>query len=190
MQMKDRIKEIQEYVQMSQQDFAACLEISAATLSGIYNGRSQPTIKTANAIHSSFPEINTDWLMFGTGDMFVDGKKEKTEKIDVVPSVPQKDSVSVTPAIEPEASASAQVSASGPQIAGMMFPSESEPYAQPSSQPRRNTSSQRREQQSIGRGSQGYINNGKYIDNVQRRIKEIRVFFDDGTYESFVPSSK
>ena len=63
MQMKDRIKEIQEYVQMSQQDFAACLEISAATLSGIYNGRSQPTIKTANAIHSSFPEQEICLLM-------------------------------------------------------------------------------------------------------------------------------
>ena len=27
------------------------------------------------------------------------------------------------------------------------------------------------------------------VDNRPRRIKEIRVFFDDGTYESFVPSS-
>ena len=28
------------------------------------------------------------------------------------------------------------------------------------------------------------------IDRKERKIKEIRVFFDDGTYESFVPSSK
>ena len=30
--------------------------------------------------------------------------------------------------------------------------------------------------------------NVKIIDNRPRRIKEIRVFYDDGTYESFVPS--
>ena len=30
----------------------------------------------------------------------------------------------------------------------------------------------------------------KIIDKPSRKIKEIRVFFDDGTYESFVPSSK
>ena len=31
-------------------------------------------------------------------------------------------------------------------------------------------------------------NNVKIIDNRPRRIKEIRVFYDDGTYESFVPA--
>jgi hypothetical protein len=31
--------------------------------------------------------------------------------------------------------------------------------------------------------------NAKNFDILKRNIKEIRVFFDDGTYESFVPST-
>ena len=41
--MKNRIKEVMEYANLSQQDFAARLGISAASLSSIFTGRTNPT---------------------------------------------------------------------------------------------------------------------------------------------------
>ena len=41
--MKERIRCIMEYVQLTQQDFAAKLNISPASLSGIFTGRTNPT---------------------------------------------------------------------------------------------------------------------------------------------------
>ena len=43
---------------------------------------------------------------------------------------------------------------------------------------------------SLSRMNASNMQGVKIIDKPSRKIKEIRVFFDDGTYESFVPSSK
>ena len=48
--MKDRIKQIMDSQQMSQQSFAAFLDISPATLSSIFTGRTKPTLSTVEAI--------------------------------------------------------------------------------------------------------------------------------------------
>ncbi len=68
--MKDRIKQIMDAKQMSQQAFAAFIDISPATLSSIFNGRTKPTLVIVEAIKKKIPDINTDWLMFGSGNMF------------------------------------------------------------------------------------------------------------------------
>lgn len=68
MEMKDRIRQIMDDAKMSQQDFAAKLGISAASLSSIFTGRTRPTNNHVQAIHKAFPEININWLLFGEGD--------------------------------------------------------------------------------------------------------------------------
>lgn len=68
--MKDRILEIMKRNNMTQQEFAAALEISPATLSNIFNGKTNPTNNHVMAIHKRFPQINVNWLMFGEGNMF------------------------------------------------------------------------------------------------------------------------
>ena len=67
--MKDRIRELMEAQHMNQQTFANCIGINTATLSGILTGKTQPTIKVVNAIMRKFPNININWLMFGQGGM-------------------------------------------------------------------------------------------------------------------------
>lgn len=69
--MKDRIKKIMEMQRTTQQDFADQLKIAPATLSSIFTGRTRPTLAIVDAIKSRFPQISTDWLMFGKGDMLV-----------------------------------------------------------------------------------------------------------------------
>ena len=80
--MKDRIKQIMDAQQMSQQAFAAFIDMSAATLSSIFNGRTKPTLAIVEAIKTKIPNINTDWLMFGSGTMY----KSSSEAPAVSPS--------------------------------------------------------------------------------------------------------
>ena len=68
--MKERIRQLMEAQHMNQQSFAGSIGISNATLSSIFNGRTNPTNKIVEAIHNTFPNVRTDWLMWGTGPMF------------------------------------------------------------------------------------------------------------------------
>ena len=67
--MKDRIKKIIESQHMTQQEFAETIKVAPATLSSIFTGRTAPSLKIVEAIKSRFPDISTDWLMFGRGAM-------------------------------------------------------------------------------------------------------------------------
>lgn len=70
--MKDRIKQLMDQQQMTQQEFAKFLDISPASLSNIFGGRTKPTLNIIEAIKQKIPDINLDWLMFGSGEMLVD----------------------------------------------------------------------------------------------------------------------
>ena len=72
--MKDRIRLIMEAQHMTQQTFANFIGINAASLSSIFNERTRPTLNIVEAIKSKIPNLNTDWLMFGHGQMFNDEK--------------------------------------------------------------------------------------------------------------------
>lgn len=76
--MKDRIYQLMKYQGMSQKEFAATLCIAEGTLSGIFTGRTRPTNNIVNAIHECFPHISINWLMFGEGEMLLDGASSKT----------------------------------------------------------------------------------------------------------------
>jgi DNA-binding XRE family transcriptional regulator len=60
---------------MTQQVFAQFIKISPATLSGIFNGRTNPSLNIVEAIKNSLPSISTDWLLFGNGPMYIDVSK-------------------------------------------------------------------------------------------------------------------
>ena len=140
-EMKDRIRLIMEAQHMSQQTFANFIGINAASLSSIFNDRTRPTLNTVEAIKSKIPNLNTDWLMFGHGQMFNDAK-------DGVPPI------------------------HGEGRMPDLFGGGGESGVQ---QPQQ----------------RGYAPTVKpeirIVERPQRQIAEIRVFFDDGTYESFVP---
>ena len=65
--MKDRIREIMESQHMTQKVFASFIGLSEGSLSGIYSGRTRPTLNVVELIKAKIPAISTDWLMFGTG---------------------------------------------------------------------------------------------------------------------------
>lgn len=172
--MKDRIRQLMLDKGMSQKAFASELCIAEATLSGIFNGRTRPTNLTVNAIHERFPDVNISWLMFGEGEMYVDSLQDQSTGDG---SSVEAQAQNVEPDFFSTMSARAFKHDACEQI------------------PETNTAMAQRVQ---GTPS-GFSGSGiasvspqvqyieKYVDRPQRRITEIRIFFDDGTYETFTP---
>lgn len=155
--MKDRIKKIMEMQRSTQQDFADQLKIAPATLSSIFTGRTRPTLAIVDAIKSRYPQISTDWLMFGKGDMLV--KQDAEGEKDADRNEAENDllvDADYAPNAEPHYGGFSPVepgvnhTAKSADVAGLAMKS-------------------------------GEVK--------QRRITEIRVFYDDQTWETFVPSN-
>ena len=68
---------------MTQQVFADYLQQSPATLSSIFNGRTRPTLNIVEAIKTKIPDISTEWLLWGTGDMHITHPTEQVLRIRV-----------------------------------------------------------------------------------------------------------
>ena len=162
--MKDRIRKIMESQHMTQQVFADFLGVGAATLSGIFNDRTKPTINIIEAIKKKLPTLSTDWLMFGIEPMYVTPGDKDTQNT-------QHTAASVSGTIP------SQETLFSFDASGNVTP-QSAVRPQPLMNNGRNT---RMEMD---------FESMKNTDKVQRRVTEIRVFYDDQTWESFVPAKK
>ena len=169
--MKDRIRQIMEAQHMTQQVFASAIGTTPATLSGIFNDRTRPTINIIERIKKKFPDISLEWLMFGIGDMYQQSPTPSGDQV-----------------------ASTDDGVSSPQIGQeqvLDFDTNSSVIPQ---------SANFRPQ--MGHSTPSY-NNGvrntrseivreeiKIVDKPLRHVTEIRVYYDDQTWESFVPAKK
>ncbi|MBO4503407.1 MAG: helix-turn-helix domain-containing protein [Bacteroidales bacterium] len=76
--MVDRIKRVMDYAQMSTSAFADKIDIGRSSLTHIFTGRNQPSLDVAKKILVAFPEISTEWLIMGVGNMFQEVKQPVT----------------------------------------------------------------------------------------------------------------
>lgn len=67
--MKDRIIQIMKSEGMSNADFAEKIGISTSSLSHIFSGRNNPSLDVVTRIHRAYPDINIMWLLYGEGEM-------------------------------------------------------------------------------------------------------------------------
>jgi transcriptional regulator with XRE-family HTH domain len=153
-----------EAKQMTQVVFANYIGKSPATLSSIFTGRTRPTIDVIEAIKKKIPNISTDWLMFGSGEMYLPEQDSENGSFEM----------------------SDQGSTGTPITQNLMFDFESSPAPTPQNalSPTSNFNSVRNTHPKIERTEV------KIIDKPQRCVKEIRVFYDDQTWETFVPEKK
>ena len=61
---------LMESQHLSQQTFSQLTGSSSASLSGIFNDRTKPTLNHVEKIREKFPTVSLEWLMFGIGTMF------------------------------------------------------------------------------------------------------------------------
>jgi len=146
---------------MTQQVFADFIGIAPATLSGVFNDRTKPTINIIEAIKRKLPIISTDWLMFGTGQMYLDtpapSAPTNTEATKVASSIPE-------------------TLFDFDQMGNVKTPAVNQPASY--------TSGNRPTRPEV------QIDFMKNQDKTPRRVTEIRVFYDDQTWESFIPAKK
>ncbi len=146
--MKERIMLIMKEQGMNQKEFSALTGISPATLSSIFNGRTQPTLNHVEALLRRFPNLSWRWLVLGDGEMYESRKVDDSDKPDVVSGMPNLFTLGK------------EVGNDGPTPDGVVSTAAN---LQP-----------------------GVIREVvKYVDKPQRKITEIRIFFDDGTFETF-----
>ena len=170
--MKDRIRKVMESQNMTQQEFADFVHISPASLSSVFTGRTRPTLAIVEAIKSALPDISTDWLMFGSGNMWLSentyynnvsagSEQGEVEGGSAAPNPPHPDVVG---------GASAVLDFGGALPARSPSPSNGSYVPQ------------------SGVTDVRFMNNAvKNTDMKQRTITEIRIFFSDQTWETFVP---
>ncbi len=171
--MKDRIRRIMNLEGLNQHEFSSKLGISPASLSSIFTGRTKPTNNHVQAIHRVFPEINIIWLLFGDGPMFSTDSQESDGSI--VSRVEMLDEH------DKDGEEASNVSSAGSM--GELFDTQTGVES-----PRRVCGTRSNNSHIVSANAKS--EKAKSIDNINRRIKEIRVFFNDGTYEAFVPAIK
>ena len=147
MEIKDRIRSIMEDQKMTQQEFADFLQQSPATLSSIFNGRTNPTLKVVDAIKTKIPDISIEWLLYGTGEMYISHPESPQESNADFGGAPDLFSAQYTISEEKEA----PVKTPNPEIK---------------------------------------VEKVKIVEKEPRRVTEIRVYYDDQTYETFIPAKK
>ena len=163
--MKERILQIMRQEHMTQQEFAKAIEVSPASLSNIFNGKTNPTNNHVSAIHRRFPNVNVNWLMFGDGDMYTTVSGEtKRDDGGAADSFPM--------GADPDGN-------DGGDAPALVDVSDSRLYAD---WPRMESMARECEEKMASPKVREVI---KFVDKPQRRITEIRIFFDDGTFEVF-----
>jgi transcriptional regulator with XRE-family HTH domain len=70
--ISDNIKTIRKHFSLSQAQFAQKIKRSPGFIANVELGKSDVSSETVKAVCSAFG-INEDWLVYGTGEMFVDG---------------------------------------------------------------------------------------------------------------------
>lgn len=68
--MKERIKKIMDSENMTPARFADSLQIGRAVISHILNGRNNPSLDVITRILTQMPDIDSQWLLTGTGTMY------------------------------------------------------------------------------------------------------------------------
>ena len=145
---------------MTQQEFSDFINIAPATLSSILRGRTRPTLAIVDAIANRFPDISTDWLLFGKGPMMRNSEAPAS-------GAAEASDVSTT---DPTLSFAESADAPGQSVSGALGFDAADALA------KQRLAAQREQ-----------LNIVKNIDKAQRKITEIRIFYDDQTWETFVP---
>lgn len=171
---------------MNQQTFSSFLGIAPATLSSVLAERTQPTLKLVQTITRKMPNVNLLWLLEGNGEMLSqsgDSAHTGSAGTDPAPSLfPDIDAAANGQHLNSQTTPTGSGGTAGTSSVGFNEAQQSGQYP----------GGGYAQMPTRARGYNGHGHNVqgldmKNIDKQTRRITEIRVFYDDQTWESFVP---
>lgn len=77
--MLQRISQILKTKNLTSAKFADEIGVQRSSISHVLSGRNKPSLEFIQKILTTYPDINTDWLMFGKGDMSENTIKSNNE---------------------------------------------------------------------------------------------------------------
>ena len=163
---KERIECIIKDKGLSNVEFSSMTGIAPATISHITSGRSKPTLAILKNIVIGFPDLNPEWVFLGTGDMYKDSTVE-SESVE--------DDVLVNQSGYPDLFSSLENQNQSKNSPSRL---KGQPERKHVEQPR----------------STEFVSEIKNVvrdtmitmaEQQKRKIVEVLIFFDDGTYEAF-----
>lgn len=193
--MKDRIRQIMEDQHLNQQNFAQLIGKSTATLSSIFNDRTKPSLDIVDAIKKKLPQVNLEWLLYGTPPMYIN----KVEGAQAGASVrgengADEDSLDMYGDAVGVAGTGASAAGMGGShggtggAGGMVEPTLDFGGSEGSDSPTSPSLFDQPQAHGVKRTPKNIANAAvKFVDKPQRKITEIRIFYDDQTWETFVP---
>ena len=153
--MKERLEELMQLLNLTPTQFANEIGIQRTTLQHILSGRNEASLKIIMAIHSKYPDVELEWLLNGKGY--------------AIPVMQQNDSLN-------------QDYPLFPGMESTVFPTQG----------KENSEFLNVKEEKIPSSTRKRTNNkgvntdtGNSLENNQKRIKEVVIFFEDGTYQKF-----
>lgn len=157
---------------MNQQSFASFTGIGSASLSSIFTGRTRPTLNHVDAIIDKFPNVNPMWLLKGAGGMFLTA--------DDIASPTQPTSTNQSEPSSPDLFA-------GGSTADLFSSANMTDSAMPSNNHAATLNIQQPTTHGTRNTQPSFLQQAPQPVTPPRKITEIRIFYDDQTWESFVP---
>jgi transcriptional regulator with XRE-family HTH domain len=78
-----RLKEMRKFLRVNQQELAQALEVTQPFLSSIENGKSALSRNLLTNISNGYPQINTNWLLTGAGEMLLPAFDENKSALSI-----------------------------------------------------------------------------------------------------------
>ena len=85
--MIDRIQLILKSKNLSPSQFADEIQVQRSSISHILSGRNKPSLDFVMKILSTYQEVNSDWLIFGKGQMVKQQKPEQKNTEEIKPDL-------------------------------------------------------------------------------------------------------
>ena len=170
MNERERIELLMKCYELSPSQFAEKTGIQRASVSHIVSGRNKPSLEVMLKIYDAFPELDLKWLMTGVGEEPIAPSRRQ----DAVAEAMENTLFSQSERIEQPSVQSPMQSFQEPvQV-------QPRPQRQPAPQPQVKVAAERPQRRTVAtRTPQSNV--------TERRIKEIRIFYTDGTYETLFP---
>lgn len=164
MNEKERIELLMKSYGMTPSQFADRTGIQRASVSHIISGRNKPSLEVLQKIYEAFPELDIKWLMTGVGEEPVTGGVAEDNVAARENSLFPQDSLSAPVQQDVQEYRSSDV-----QNSVLLRQTKTQPVQR--SLQRKAPAAQKMRQQPVQ----------------ERRVKEIRIFYTDGTYETMFP---
>ena len=180
MNERERIELLMKCYDLSPSQFAERTGIQRASVSHIISGRNKPSLEVMLKVYDAFPGVDMKWLMTGVGEEPV-----RLAVSEAVPSATDTLFPGVDVAPEKQQQLESNLFAPAPIV---------EPVQHEESKQRRTPVQQPVRERSVPdtRPKRMQANRLAQMTALQpeKKIKEIRIYYSDGTYETLVPENR